>query len=104
MLVVALLVAGAAAARAAGDPRRCAPASEQRMGSDQRAFVAFGSDLQDPFDRRGVFWVAQEAVAVEGADRREAGVASPGGAPAVGLEVLQERADERRVELAEVKL
>src|SRR5438874_13029506 len=40
VLMVALLVAGAAAARAGGDPRRCAPASEQRMGSDQRAFVA----------------------------------------------------------------
>jgi lipoprotein-anchoring transpeptidase ErfK/SrfK len=40
VLVAALLVAGAAAARAAGDPRRCAPASEQRMGDGERAFVA----------------------------------------------------------------
>jgi hypothetical protein len=71
---------------------------------DQRAFVAFGPDLQDPFDRRGVLWVAQHAVAVEGANGRQAGVARPGAAPAVGLEVLQERADQARVELAEVKL
>jgi hypothetical protein len=71
---------------------------------DQRAFVAFGSDLQDPFDRRGVLWVAQQAVAVEGADRREAGVARPGAAPAVGLEVIQERADQARVELARSSL
>jgi lipoprotein-anchoring transpeptidase ErfK/SrfK len=40
MLVAAVLVAGAAAGRAEGDPRRCAPASEQRMGSGERAYVA----------------------------------------------------------------
>ena len=70
---------------------------------DQRAVVAFGSDLQDAFDRRGVLWVAQHAVPVERADRGQSRVAGPGAAPAVGLEVLEERADQRRVELAEIE-
>ena len=71
---------------------------------DERAFVAFGSDLQDPFDRRGVLWVTQHAVPVERPDRCQTGVAGPGAAPAVGFEVVEERADQPRVELAEVEL
>jgi len=48
--------------------------------------------------------VAQQRVAVEGADRREAGVAGSGAAPAVGLEVVEERADQRCVELVKIEL
>jgi len=70
---------------------------------DQRAFVALGPDLLDPLDRRGVLGVTQQAVAVEGADSGQPGVARPRAAAAVGLEVIQERADQRRVELAEVE-
>jgi hypothetical protein len=66
--------------------------------------VAFGPDLQHPLDRRGVLWVTQQAIAVEGADRGQARVAGPRAAPAVGLEVIQERADQRRVELAEIEV
>jgi hypothetical protein len=64
---------------------------------DQRAFVALGPDLQDPLDRGGVFWMAHQAVAVEGADRGQARVAGSGAAAAVGLEVVQERAAQRRI-------
>jgi len=80
---------------------------------DECALVAFGSDLQHSLDRHGglrltqrngVLGVAQRAVAVEGADRRQARVAGPGAAPALGLEVIQERADQRRVELVEIEL
>jgi hypothetical protein len=60
-----------------------------------------GPICQDPLDRRGVLGVAQHAVAVEGADRCQAGVAGPGAAPAVGLEMIEERADQRRVELVD---
>jgi hypothetical protein len=70
---------------------------------DQRAFVAFGPDLQDPFDRRGVFWMAQQAVAVERADRGQARVARPWAAAAVGFEVVEERADQRRIQLGQVE-
>ena len=97
------VVAAAGPARAVGGVDERVEFGFGEIG-DQRAFVAFGSDLQDPFDRRGVLWVAQHAVAVEGADRGQAGVAGPGAAPAVGFEVVEERADQRRVELAEVEL
>jgi len=71
--------------------RSGASSSGSEVG-DERACVAFGPDLQDPLDRRGVFWVAQHAVPVEGADRGQAGVAGPGAAPVVGFEVVEERA------------
>ena len=70
---------------------------------DQRALVTLGSDLQDPFDRCGVLWVTQQAVPIERPDRGQPGVPRPGPAPAVSFEVVEERADQRRVELAEIE-
>jgi hypothetical protein len=51
-----------------------------------------------------VFWVTQHAVPVEGADRRQPRVAGPGNAPSVGLQVVEERANQRRIEMTEIKL
>lgn len=45
--------------------------------------------------------MAHQAVAVEGADRGQARVAGPGAAAAVGLEVVEGRADQRRIQLRE---
>jgi hypothetical protein len=94
---------------AATGPRRAVRRIDQRVElglgeiGDQRAFVAFGPDLQDPLDRRGMLGVTQHAVAVEGADSGQPGVASPRAAAAVGLEVIEERADQRRIELVELE-
>jgi hypothetical protein len=68
------------------------------------AFVAFGWDLDHPCDRREMFGVAQRGVAVKRVDRREPGVAGSGTVAAVVFEVVQERADQRRVEVGEVQL
>jgi len=70
---------------------------------DERAFVAFGPDLQDPLDHRGVFGVTRHAVPVAGADCGQAGVAASGAAPAVGFDVVEERADQPCVELVELE-
>ena len=96
------MVAASGPGGAVGGVDECVELGLGEIG-DQRAFVAFGPDLQDPLDRRGVFGVAQHAVAVEGADRGQARVAGPGAAAAVGFEVVQERADQRRVELGQVE-
>jgi hypothetical protein len=47
--------------------------------------------------------VTQHAVPVEGADGGQTGIAGPSAAPAVGFEVVEERAHQRRIELAEIK-
>jgi hypothetical protein len=96
------VVAAAGPARAVGRVDERVELGLREIG-DQRAFVALGPDLEDPFDRRGVLWVAQHAVAIEGADPGQAGVARPGPTPAVSFEVVEERADQRRVELAEIE-
>jgi hypothetical protein len=65
--------------------------------------VALGPVLQDALDRRGVFGVTRHAVAVEGADGGQAGVAGAGAASAVAFEVVEERGDQRRIELVEIE-
>jgi hypothetical protein len=49
----------------------------------------------------GVF---ERSEAVEGVDRPEPGVAGPGAVAPVLLEVVEERADQRRVEIVDVQL
>ncbi len=66
--------------------------------------MAFGRDLEHTRDRVGVFGVSQGGVAVERVDRCEPLVAGPGAVPALGLEVIEERADQRRVQVGEVEL
>jgi hypothetical protein len=94
---------------AASGPRRAGGGLDERVElrlgevGDQRAFVALGPNLEDPVDRGGVLGVTHHAVAVEGADRGQPGVARPRATSAVGFEVIEKRADQRRVELAEVE-
>ena len=71
---------------------------------DVGAVIAFGRDLDHASDRRGVFGVPEGRVAAERVDRGESRVAGPGGVAAVCLEVVEERADQWRVEIVEVKL
>jgi hypothetical protein len=59
--------------------------------------VAFGWDLNHPTDARGVLGMPQRGVPVERVDRREARVAGPGAVASFVFEVVEERADQRRV-------
>jgi hypothetical protein len=51
-----------------------------------------------------MFWVPEGRVAAGRVDRGESRVAGPGAVAAVFLEVVEERADQSRVEIVEVKL
>jgi len=51
-----------------------------------------------------VLWVAQRGVLVEGVDRRQPGVAGACAVAAVLLEVVEEGADQLRVEIVDVQL
>ncbi len=69
--------------------------------------VAFGSlvrDREQPLDRRGVLRVVKRHVCEQRVHRREAVVAAADAVAASFLEVLQERGDQRRVELCDVQL
>jgi hypothetical protein len=61
-------------------------------------------DREDAGDRFGVLGMPEGCVGEHGADRGEAGVAGAGAVAAVLLEVVQEAADQRRVEVGDVKL
>ena len=71
---------------------------------DHGSLVAFGWDLDHAGDRGGVLGVAQRRVAVERVDRGEPCVAGLGAVAAVLFEVVEERSDQRRVEVGEVQL
>ena len=66
--------------------------------------MAFGWDREHACDQRGVLGMTEAGEPVEGADRCQPGVAGADGVLPVVLEVLQERADQVGVELAEVEL
>ena len=70
---------------------------------DQRPVEALGRDRQDARDRGGVLGVAQRGVAEQRVDRGQAGVAGADAVAALVLEVVEERADQRRVEVVEVE-
>jgi hypothetical protein len=65
---------------------------------------AFGRDLDHAGDRRGVLGVTQRGVAVERVDRGESRVAGLAAVAAVLLKVVEERSDQRRVEITEIQL
>ncbi len=65
--------------------------------------VAFGRDREHARDRGGLLGVHESRVAVEGVDRGQAGVAA-GAVAALAFEVLEEGADQRRVEVGELEL
>ena len=65
---------------------------QERDGS---SIAAFGGDREHSCDQRGVLGMAERAVLKERVDRAEADVAGAGAVAAVGLEMLEERADHR---------
>ena len=71
---------------------------------EARSLVAFEGDRDHPADRVKVLGVAQGGVLVERVDRRQPGVAGAGAVAAVCLEVVEERADQLRVEVVDVQL
>jgi hypothetical protein len=66
--------------------------------------VALGGDRHHPGDRLGVLGVLQGGVSVEGVDRRQAVVACAGTVAAIGFEVGEKCADQRRAQIVEVQL
>ena len=95
---------------APSDPGVTVGRGEQRFDlwlvevGDRRFLVSFGGDLEHAADVGGVLGVSGGGVLVERVDRRQPGVAGPDGVAAVCFEVVEERADQRRVEIGEVKL
>ena len=71
---------------------------------DDRFVGALGWDREHPGDQGGVFGVAQAGVVVERVDRCQPGVAGADGVVAVVLEMVEERDDQRRVEIGDVEL
>ena len=71
---------------------------------DQRLIVALGGDRQDALDRGGVLGVTQRGVAKQRADRGQARVAGADRVAALVLEVIEERADQRCLEIVEVEI
>jgi hypothetical protein len=94
---------------AAPDPRGSIRRREQRIDlaavevGDGGSAMACGGDLKDPGDAGGVLGVAQSGVAEQRVDRREPGVPGRGAVPALAVEVSEERADQRCVEVGEVE-
>jgi hypothetical protein len=95
---------------AAAVPGLAVGRGEQRLDllqvevADQLAVVALGRDLDHACDRLGVFGMTQRSVAVERVDRGELLVAGAGAVAALGLEVIQECADQLSVEVGEVQV
>ena len=84
--------------------------SEQRVDlglgevGDEVALGPLVRDREYPLDRRGVLGVVERHVCEQRVDRREAVVAAADAVAAIFLEVVQERGDQRRVELGDVQL
>jgi hypothetical protein len=95
---------------ATAEPGAAVRRAEQRLDllevevADVVSLVAFGRDRHHPADRLKVLGVSERGVPVERVDRRQPVVASPRAAAAVDLEVVEECADQRRVEIVDVQL
>ena len=70
---------------------------------DDRLVAAFGRDRQHPGDVGGVLGMAQRREAEQGVDRGQPGVAAADGVAALMFEVVEERADHRRVQVGDVE-
>ncbi len=70
---------------------------------DQVAFGALGRDGEHPGDGAGVLGVMQCEVGQQRVDGRQAVVAAAGAVVPVSFEVVQERGDQRRVEVGDVQ-
>src|ERR1035437_3915613 len=71
--------------------------------SDEIYLGSLVRDRQDAPDRAGVLRMVQRQVGEQRMDRREARVARHRSVPPLALEMLEERRDERRVELGDVE-
>ena len=71
--------------------------------ADQRAVEAFGRDREHPLDDGGVFGVVEGGVAEQRADSCQPGVSGPHAVAPVELEVVQERTDQRRVQVGDLQ-
>ena len=71
---------------------------------DERPLEALGWDREDAADRGGVLGVLERRVVKQRADRGQAGVAGADAVAAFVLEMVEERADQRRVEIVDVQL
>ena len=71
---------------------------------DDRAVEAFGRDGEHAADERGVLGVAERGEAEHRVDRRQARVAGAGAVAALVLEVIEERRDQRCVEILDLEL
>ena len=72
--------------------------------ADLGAVVALGWDVQYPFDRSGVFGVTQCRVAEQRSDTSQPDVAGPDAVVPITLQVGQEVADQRSVDVGDVKV
>ena len=95
--------------------RRADPAGAVRRGEqgvdffwgevgDDRAVEPLGRDSEHAADQRGVLGVLQRGEAEHRVDRCQSGVAGAGAVAALLFEVVEERADQRRVEILELEL
>lgn len=95
---------------AAAEPGAGVGSGEQRLDLcrvevvDDGVLVAFGRDRHHPGDRPGVLGVAQRSEPVERMDRCEPRVTRARTVVAVVFEVVEERPDQRRVEVVEIEL
>jgi hypothetical protein len=71
---------------------------------DEVALDAFGRDGEHTRDAAAVFGMVQGEVAEQGVDRGEPVVAGSGAVTPLALEVVQERGDQRCVEVGDVQL
>jgi len=95
---------------AAAEPGAAVRGGEQRFDllevevADGVALVAFGRDCHHSGDRVRVLGMLQGHVPVERVDRPEPGVAGADMVAAILFEMVEERADQQRVEIVDIQL
>jgi hypothetical protein len=70
---------------------------------EEVALGPFGRDGEHPLDRRGVFGIVEGEVGEQRVNGCQAVVACCGRIVPIGLEVVQEGGDERRVEIGDIE-
>jgi hypothetical protein len=86
--------------------RRGQQGVDLRLGQvcDQSPFEAFWRDGQHPLDGGGMFGMAQGGIAEQGPDRGQPGVAGAYAVLSFVLQMVEEGADQRRIEIVDVEL
>ena len=92
---------------AAAGPGGLVGSGEQRVGlrlaevGDDRAVEPLGRDGQDPLDDRRVLGMAERGIAEQGVDGGQAGVAGADAVAPNRFQVVQERADQRGIQVGD---